>query len=119
MSFADVVNNDTFITSVVFNDEALEITFLENRDQTEDIMEAKTLVFAVGGDAEKVDILVLVQDLLRDLVDRVYAERRHGQGDGGRAAIKRRLAERREAETESVPGISITLTPPQEETDVE
>lgn len=99
MNFSEIIQNDTFVTSVVFNDEAVEVTYLENRDQTEHVMEAHVLVFAIN-DPAKVDILAMVQELLRDVIDRVVSERRNGpQPDvSARQQIRQRMMERTAAD---------------------
>ena len=69
--------SDTFVTSVIFNDEALELTFLESREQGENVMEVHTLVFPVNNDMDKLNLVATIQEILRELIDRVYSERRN------------------------------------------
>ena len=87
--FNEYLNTDTFITSVVFNDEALEISFMETSKQSESVMEVGTIVFPITDDPEKLDICGAIQDALRDLIDRVYAERRAALG-----AVKQPVSQR-------------------------
>lgn len=65
-----------FVTSAVFNDEAIELTWLDDREQTESLMEIHTQVFPITNDPEKVAICSEVQALLQELVNRLIAERR-------------------------------------------
>jgi hypothetical protein len=70
------IMNDTFVTSVVFNDEAIEITFMEANEQASKVMEIHTIAFPIEEDFEKMAIVENVQEFLRELIDRCYGERR-------------------------------------------
>lgn len=92
-----LMTNDTFITSAVFNDEAVEITFMESTEQSSGCMEIHTLAFPVEDDPEKLAMIEIIQENLRELIDRVYAERRaelNGQRKQAQAE-ERRLTELR------------------------
>lgn len=78
ISEKDLREKDTFVTSAVFNEEAIEITFLEARHQTPNRMRACTEVFAVDS-PEKETILSEVQTLLCDLLDIVERDAREAE----------------------------------------
>lgn len=77
MNMANSLLNDSFITSAVFNDELVELTYMEKRDQGTKCMKIHTLMFPVdGSDPDLVEIVAIIQDHLRDLIDRVEAAQR-------------------------------------------
>lgn len=78
-----------FVTSAVFNDEAIELTWLDDREQTDTLMEIHTQVFPITNDPEKVAICSEIQALLQELVNRNVSERR--------AALSRQAAPERPA----------------------
>jgi hypothetical protein len=88
----NVLMADTFITSVVFNDEAIEITFMESGEQSSTCMEIHTIAFPIEDDPEKIIMLEQCQDLLREIIDRVYAERRAEINGQKRRDSEKRLA---------------------------
>ena len=65
-----------FVTSAVFNDEAVELTYIDDRKQTDQVMEIDTMVFPVTNDQDKLNICSQIQSLLQELINRVHAERR-------------------------------------------
>jgi hypothetical protein len=95
--------SDTIITSVVFSDETLEITIMESRDQSNAMGELRVVMIPFAQDQEKSDMVMMIQDLLREIVDRGYAERRAEQnGERKNAEMKREVASpRRLTELES------------------
>lgn len=90
-----------FVTSAVFNDEAVELTYIDDRKQTDEVMEIDTMVFPVTHDPDKLNICSQIQALLQELINRVHAERRAKlaglsapeQPASGREAIARLMAE--------------------------
>lgn len=77
MNITTLLGNDTFITSVVFNDEAIEITYMEKGQQSSKVMQVNTIAFPVdANDAEKLEMIAQAQDLFRELIDRAFSERR-------------------------------------------
>jgi hypothetical protein len=90
-----------FVTSAVFNDEAIELTFIDDRKQTPNVMEIDTIVFPVTNDADRLNICSQIQALLQELINRVIADRRaelagqakSQQPPSAREAIARTMAE--------------------------
>jgi hypothetical protein len=76
MRIEEVVQFDTFTTSVSFGDDSMEITFLEKREQAENIMMARTMVISFEDDETKIGIYADIQDLIRSLIDIGYVELR-------------------------------------------
>jgi hypothetical protein len=80
MRVEDIVRFDTFITGVSFGDDSIEITFLEKREQAENIMMARTMAIYLDDqdeDSTKMDIYADIQDKLRMLVEIGYVELRN------------------------------------------
>ena len=76
MRLQDAVNMDTIVTSVGFTEDSMEITFLENREQGEEVMMARTLVFNVNTE-EKMQLFLEIQERLQDLIEWGYVELRN------------------------------------------
>lgn len=99
-----------FVTSAVFNDEAVELTYIDDRKQTDEVMEIDTMVFPVTHDPDKLNICSQIQSLLQELIGRVHAERRaklSGQTQfqqpvSSREAIARMMAEQAVADEASI-----------------
>jgi hypothetical protein len=73
----EVIKFDTFITSVSFSDDSIEITFLEKNEQAEDVMMARTMVIYLGDDENKIDMYADIQDSLRMLIEIGYIDLRN------------------------------------------
>jgi hypothetical protein len=76
MRLDDVMVFDTFITACMFNEDSVEITFLEKHEQSENVMMARSMVLPINTD-ERAQIYAELQDRLRDLVDWGYIELRN------------------------------------------
>jgi len=76
MRIEDIVSFETFITSISFGDDSMEITFLEKREQAENIMMARTMVIMIEDDETKLDIYADIQDRLRTMIEIGYIELR-------------------------------------------
>ena len=94
-----------FVTSAVFNDEAVELTFIDDRKQTPNVMEIDTMVFPVTQDPDRLNICSQIQALLQDLIIRVHSDRRDeinglektNQAPSSREAIAKMMAEQMES----------------------
>lgn len=76
MKIEDLITFDTFITSVSFGDDSIEITFLEKREQSETVMMARTMIVPVDDD-DSLQVYADVQDALRQLIEWGYVELRN------------------------------------------
>jgi hypothetical protein len=77
MRVEEVVQFETFITSVSFSDDSVEITFLEKREQADNIMMARTMVIYLEDDEDKIDIYADLQEKMRMLIEMGYVELRN------------------------------------------
>lgn len=93
----EVLSEDVFITSVGFNEDSVEITFLESREQGERDMMARTMVLVLESD-ERIMLVAEIQERLRDLIDVGYVSLRNPPREiksaKGRDGIHQRMAER-------------------------
>lgn len=76
MRIQDIVNFETFVTNVSFNDDSIEVTFLEKREQAEDVMMARTMVAAVK-DEDGMQMYADLQGILRDFIENGYISLRN------------------------------------------
>lgn len=76
MRLQDYVNLSTFVTSVGFNEDSMEITFLEDREQGEEVLMARTLVIGINSD-ERMQLYAEIQERLCDLIEWGYVELRN------------------------------------------
>lgn len=99
MNLNETLLNETFITTAVFNDELVELTYMERRHQGSKSMRMQMLMFPVDGiDPEKVDIVAAIQDLLRELIDRVESEQREEMQETKKVGLRQALGARRLAD---------------------
>lgn len=77
MRVEEVVQFETFITSVSFSDDSVEITFLEKREQSDNVMMARTMIIYLEEDDEKIGMYADLQDSLRMLIEMGYVELRN------------------------------------------
>lgn len=96
MRLDDILSKETFVTSVVFNENSVEITYMEKEEQSETIMLAKTILVPIyPDDEERVLLYAEMQDAASDLVDRAFVELRNPEEVlTGKSAIHRRMVER-------------------------
>lgn len=76
MRLQDYVNLTTFVTSVGFNEDTMEITFLEDREQGEEVIMARTLVLTINTE-ERMQLYAEIQERLCDLIEWGYVELRN------------------------------------------
>jgi len=76
MRIQDIINFDTFVTSVSFNDDSIEVTFLEKREQADEVMMARTMVAAIK-DEDSMQMYADLQSILRDFIDFGYISLRN------------------------------------------
>jgi hypothetical protein len=77
MRVEDIIQFETFITSVSFSDDSIEVMFLEKREQSENVMMARNMVVYLEDNEDKLDIYADLQDRLRMLVEIGYVELRN------------------------------------------
>ena len=71
MRIQDIVNFETFVTSVTFSDDSIEVTFLEKREQAESVMMARTMVAEIS-DETSMQMYADLQNILRDFIELGY-----------------------------------------------
>lgn len=76
MRLEDILNLETFVTSVGFNEDSMEVTFLEDREQGEDVMMARTLILPINS-PERMQLYAEIQERLCDLIEWGYIELRN------------------------------------------
>ena len=96
----EVMSHELFVTSVSFREDALEISFLENREQGEHSAVYKTIVVSIEADEDIPLMYSDIQSLARDIVDRGYVSIRnppknYSSGDI-RDTIRKTVVESRE-----------------------
>lgn len=94
----DIIKADVFVTSVSFSEHSLEISFLENREQGEDVAILRNMMVSLEKSEELQQAFRDLQEMLRDVVDEGYF-RLHNPQDG--MTIRDRMMARREARAES------------------
>lgn len=77
MRVDEIIQFETFITSVIFTDESIELNFLEKREQTDNVMMARTMVIYLEDSETKIQIYSDLQDSLRMLIEMGYIEMRN------------------------------------------
>jgi len=77
MRLEQVLNFDTFVTSVNFADDAVEITFLEKSDQSETVMLAKTMIIPIEENEDRIHMYLEIQERLIDMIQWGYIELRN------------------------------------------
>ena len=68
MRINDYLNESIFITSVGFSEDSIEVTFLEDRDQAENVVLAKTMVLPIDNN-ERYQLYAEIQERLCDLIE--------------------------------------------------
>jgi hypothetical protein len=76
MRIQDLLNFETFITSISFSEEAIEVTFLEKREQGDTVMMARTMVCQIDNE-QRAELYADLQDRMRDFIDWGYIELRN------------------------------------------
>jgi hypothetical protein len=87
-----ILSENVFVTSVTFNETQLEIAFLEQIDQKEDVMMIRSMVIMLEENEHLQRAFVDLQEILRDVVDEGYFQLRNS---GGPTVRERFLAKRR------------------------
>jgi hypothetical protein len=77
MRIEEILSFETFITSVSFGDDSMEVMFLEKNEQTDTIMMARTMIIPIEGNDERVQIYGDIQDALRHMIEGAYVELRN------------------------------------------
>lgn len=72
MSFLESALADVFVTSVSFSEQAMEISFLEHREQTEKAAILRNMMISVEGDERLAQAYRDLQELLCEIVDEGY-----------------------------------------------
>jgi len=109
-------SKDTYVTSAVFNEEALEITFLEARHQTPNRMRACTEVFAIDT-PEKEAIFNEIQNSLCELLDMVEREARDAMNESQKKAPTAAYEHMVSQLTESINSVTESIASADEEED--
>lgn len=68
----EIMNHEVFVTSISFREDAMEIGFLENREQAELGAVYKTIVVSIEADEDFPLMYSDLQSLARDIIDRGY-----------------------------------------------
>jgi hypothetical protein len=71
MRLQDIINFETFVTTVSFSDDSIEVTFLEKREQGESVMMARVMAISID-DEESMEMYADIQNVLRELIERGY-----------------------------------------------
>lgn len=97
MRIQDMINQTTFITSVGFSEDSMEITFFEDREQGEEVIMARTMVLSINTE-ERMQLYAEIQERLCDLVEWGYVELRNPPK---KISVQDHRAARRQAEEDA------------------
>lgn len=97
----DIVEADVFISSVQFSESSMELTFLENREQAEEVAIMRSMMLSLERNPRLQEAFRHLQETLRDVVDEGYFSLRNGGQSGTiREQILARKAEQAKQEPE-------------------
>lgn len=105
----DIIQADVFVTSVSFSEHSIEISFLENREQSEEVAILRNMMVSLEKSDELQQAFRDLQEMLRDVVDEGYF-RLHNPQDG--MSIRERMLARREQRAEEAEAASAEEKPP-------
>jgi hypothetical protein len=111
----DILKADVFVTSVNFSEQSIEISFLENREQGEEVAMLRNMMVSLAKSEDLQQAFRDLQEMLRDVIDEGYFML-HNPQDG--MSIRERMLARRQqraeaAEAEAVEDSGEPSPPPQ------
>jgi hypothetical protein len=90
----DIVEADVFITSVQFSEASMELTFLENREQAEDVAIMRSMMLSLEKNPRLQQAFRDLQEMLQYVVDEGYFSLRN---EGQSGTIREQMLARRAA----------------------
>lgn len=108
----DIVEADVFVTSVQFSESSLELTFLENREQAEDVAIMRSMMLSLEKNPRLQEAFRFLQETLRDVVDEGYFSLRN---EGRSGSIREQILARRAEQAAAAEGSDETPDAPKPE----
>ena len=98
---ASILQADVFISSVQFSDTSIELTFLENREQSEEVAIMRSMMLSLEKNTRLQQAFLDLQEILVGVTDEGYFSLRN---DGYSGTIREQMIKRRhEAEHSEEP----------------
>ena len=89
---ASILQADVFVSSVQFSDTSIELTFLENREQSEDVAIMRSMMLSLEKNTRLQQAFLDLQEILVAVTDEGYFSLRN---DGSSGTIREQMIKRR------------------------
>ena len=89
---ASILQADVFVSSVQFSDTSIELTFLENREQSEEVAIMRSMMLSVEKNTRLQEAFMDLQEILVGGTDEGYFSLRN---DGSSGTIREQMIKRR------------------------
>ena len=89
---ASILQADVFVSSVQFSDTSIELTFLENREQSEDVAIMRSMMLSLEKNTRLQEAFMDLQEILVGITDEGYFSLRN---DGSSGTIREQMIQRR------------------------